>query len=421
MSDRIAVVIPVYNHARYIGEALESVLGQTRKPDRVIVIDDGSKDNSLEVLGQFANRGVEIYAQENQGAHNTINKLIDLASKDCEWISILNSDDRYDRQRLEACMNAAQQQPAKGVFCTGLRVMDENGVIVPEDAPRSRWFHGAWSLGQQDGIGIPEWLGQANFIATTSNVFARASYLKSYPFRPYRFNHDYFFLATAALEQQISIIPAPLIDYRVHGSNTISTRPEPLIREMIRLHLDLYHTHAAALRSNADMRKRFYGFVRSSWDSISSFHAGMFQVAVAQLAAKASEKEIEELVGSLQGTEFDEFPNKLLSGSYDGVNPLSTGGALGRQLEELKEGHAQAKNDRDALDKLSRFRHKMLRSKWVRLGLVLGLVHPLVSNRGKKPHEKMLWLRDACQSNWWLRLGASLGSRSSYELRKGEV
>jgi glycosyltransferase involved in cell wall biosynthesis len=421
MSDRIAVVIPVYNHARYIAEALESVLGQTRKPDRVIVIDDGSKDNTLEVLGQFSQRGVEIYAQENQGAHNTINKLIDLASRDCDWISILNSDDRYGRQRLETCLATAQQQPGKSVFCTGLRVMDENGAIVPGDAPRSRWFHGAWSLGQQDGIGIPEWLGQANFVATTSNVFARASYLKAYPFRPYRFNHDYFFLATAALEQQITVIPAPLIDYRVHGSNTISTRPEPLIREMIRMHLDLYRTHATALRGNADMRKRFYGFVRSSWDNISSFHAGMFQVALAQLAAKSTEKELEELASAMHGIEFDEFPNKLLSASYDGINPLSTGGALGRQLEQLKEDHVQAKNDRDALDKLNRFRHKMLRSKWVRLGLILGFVHPLVSNRGKKPHEKMLWLRDACQCNWWLRIGAAIGSQSSYELRRGEV
>jgi hypothetical protein len=94
---------------------------------------------------------------------------------------------------------------------------------------------------------------------------------------------------------------------------------------------------------------------------------------------------------------------------------------LGRQLEQLKEDHVQAKNDRDALDKLNRFRHKMLRSKWVRLGLILGFVHPLVSNRGKKPHEKMLWLRDACQCNWWLRIGAAIGSQSSYELRRGEV
>ena len=421
MPDRIAVIIPVYNHARYVGEALESVLGQTRKPDRVIVIDDGSKDNSVDVLRSFSNRGVEVYAQENMGAHNTINKLVELAAQNCGWISILNSDDRYHPERMATCLATAKQQPGKSIFCTRLRVMDGDSQIMPEDAPRSRWFHGAWSLGQQEGFGVPEWLGHANFVATTSNVFARASYLRANPFRPYRFNHDYFFLATAALEQQITVIPAALMDYRVHGSNTIATRPEPLIREMIRMHLDLYHDHAAALRTNADMRKRFYGFVRSSWDNISSFHAGMFQVALAQLAAKATEQELEAIAAGLGGAEFDEFPNKLLAGAYDGTKPLCTNGVLTKQIEDLRAEFEQSKYDRNALEKLSRFRHKMLRSKWVRLGLILGLVHPLVSNRGKKPHEKMLWLRDACHSSLWLKLGDKVGSKSCYELRRAMV
>ena len=76
MNPRLAVVIPVYNHARFIGEALESVLNQTRKPDRVIVIDDGSKDDSLAVMEPFKARGVEVSGRENRGAHNTINELI---------------------------------------------------------------------------------------------------------------------------------------------------------------------------------------------------------------------------------------------------------------------------------------------------------------------------------------------------------
>jgi hypothetical protein len=57
----------------------------------------------------------------------------------------------------------------------------------------------------------------------------------------------------------------------------------------------------------------------------------------------------------------------------------------------------------------------------VRLGLALGLCHPLVSNRGKKPHEKMLWLRDTCAKNWWLRLGDSLGSKTAHRLRRDQI
>jgi hypothetical protein len=79
------------------------------------------------------------------------------------------------------------------------------------------------------------------------------------------------------------------------------------------------------------------------------------------------------------------------------------------------------KNEREALDRLSRYRHKMLRSAWVRLGLMVWACRALVSNRGKKPQEKMLWLRDACAAHPWLKIGEKLGSQSSYDLRRGLV
>ncbi|MEI6533795.1 MAG: glycosyltransferase family A protein [Verrucomicrobiaceae bacterium] len=421
MSERVAVIIPCYNHARYVGEALESVLVQTRKPDRIIVIDDGSKDNSLEVLSAFADRGVEVLSQSNLGAHATINKLVALAAQDCEFVSILNSDDRYLPGRIESCLKELVARPTKTVVSSRLRVMDDKGAVLPEDAPRSRWFHGAWSLGREEVADMAEWLGQANFVATTSNVFARSSYLQANPFRPYRFNHDYFFLASAALDGLLTIVPEMLLEYRVHGSNTISTRPEPLVREMLRMHMDLYRAYAQRLLTSLDLRKRFYGFVRSSWDNISSFHAGLFQVAMAQLAAKCSESEIAALIDGVKGPEMDEFPNKYVAGAFDGVTPLSVAGALDKQLQDLKLEHDQLKKDREALDKLSRYRHLMLRSKWIRLGLSLGLCHSLVSSHGKKPHEKMLYLRERCVTHWWLWLGEKVGSNCSYELRRSRV
>jgi hypothetical protein len=289
---------------------------------------------------------------------------------------------------------------------------------MAEDAPRARWFHGAWSLGQKDGTTVSEWLGQANFIATTSNVFARTAYLKANPFRPYRFNHDYFFLSTAALENMIAVQPEVLVEYRVHGSNTIATKPEPLIREMIRMHLDLYHKHADALAKNIEMRKRFYAFTRSAWENISSFHAGLMQVALAKLASKTTDEEREQLAAGLTGPEMDEFPNKTLAGSFDGKAGLSSGVALSKRVETLQADLDQSKRDREALDRLARFRQHMLRSGWIKLGLLLGLARPLMSNRGKTPHEKMLWLRDTCATHWWLKLGEKLGSRNCRELRR---
>jgi hypothetical protein len=125
-------------------------------------------------------------------------------------------------------------------------------------------------------------------------------------------------------------------------------------------------------------------------------------------------------MAALQGPEFDEFPNKTLAAAHDGSG-LPSGDVLGRRVEELKAKLDDEKKDNEALEKLSRFRQKMLRSKWVRLGLLLGLCHPLVSNRGKKPHEKLLWLRDTSAAHWWLKLGEKLGSKGCRDLRRGLV
>jgi glycosyltransferase involved in cell wall biosynthesis len=421
MSERVAVIIPCYNHARYVGEALESVLGQTHQPDRVLVIDDGSKDDSVKVLREFEKRGVEVSGRENRWAHNTINELIELAAKDCDFISILNSDDRYLPDRIEKCLEAAWKHPDKAVISTRLRVIDGGGAVMPEDAPRARWFHGAWSLGQQEGIDVAEWLGQANFIATTSNIFARAAYLRANPMRDYRFIHDYFFLSTAAFEQQIELVPEVLMEYRVHGSNTIATRPEPLIREMVRLQLDLYQRHAETLRTQPEFRRRFYDYVRGTWSSISSLHAGLVQVALAQLAAQTSGEDLERVMAGLQGPEFEEFPNKTLAGAHDGSTGLALGGVLSKRVEDLKEKLEAEKKEKESLEQLARFRQKLLRSKWVRLGLALGLARGLVSNKGKKPQEKLEALRGECQGHWWLKAGEKVGSQGSYELRRGMV
>jgi glycosyltransferase involved in cell wall biosynthesis len=416
MSERIAVIIPVYNHARFIGEALESVLGQTRKPDRVIVIDDGSKDDSLAVMEPFTSRGVEIRGRENRGAHNTINELVGLASTDCDWISILNSDDRYLPQRFEKCLEVARANPGKSLISTRLEVIDDKGVRMREDEPRARWFYGVQSLGDATELSPAQWMGRGNFVATTSNVFCRAAYLKANPFRPYRFNHDYFFLAGAAWRGEIALSKEVLMQYRVHGSNTISTKPGPLIREMLRMHLDLLRHFADELAADEVMRGRFYEYMQALWDNMSSFHAGMFHVLLAQITKRVSESDIEDLVSAAQGPEFDVFPNRTFAGAYDGKEPLSVG-ILSRKLEGLLDEKAKLQDDREALQELLRIRQHLMASRWVSLGSTLGLGRELRKNDGKSAAEKLAKLKDACATSPWLKLGAALGSGSCKELR----
>lgn len=417
MSERLAVVIPCYNHARYIGEALESCISQTRKPDRVIVIDDGSKDDSMAVMEPFKARGVEVRGRENRGAHNTINELIGEAARDCDWISILNSDDRYLSRRFEKCLEVAAANPGKSVISTRLEVIDDAGNRMKEDEPRARWFYGVQSLGDAADLSPAEWLGRGNFIATTSNVFCRALYLKANPFRPYRFNHDYFFLAGAAWRDEIALSKEVLMQYRVHGSNTITTKPEPLMREMLRMHLDLFHDFADELAADESMRRRFYDYMRALWDNMSSFHAGMFDVLLAQIVKRVPEGEIEALVKSVLGSEFDSSPNRSLSGAFNGTEPLSVG-ALSRKLDALRGDKSRMQDDREAFQELLKLRQHLAASRWVSFGTALGFGRTLRKNEGKAPAEKLAKLKAACGASAWLKLGATLGSGTAAALRK---
>jgi len=192
---RLAVIIPCYNHALYVGRAIESVLDQTRPPDRFLVIDDGSKDDSVEVIRAYEDRGVELIVQENAGAHKTLNLLAKTVSEDCDLISILNSDDYYEPQRFERCLPVFEDADSDKtkVVVTGLTMIDpENEALAPDES-RAKWLRAVWSMADDADLSIWEWMGMANFPVSSSNIIVRSEYLCANPFRPYRFNHDYFF------------------------------------------------------------------------------------------------------------------------------------------------------------------------------------------------------------------------------------
>ncbi len=101
----ISVVIPSYNHSSYIDKAVASVLNQTFDDLELIIVDDGSTDNTLEVLEAYSDPRLKIFSQENQGAHAAINRALELAEG--KLLAVLNSDDFYHPERLEKAVAAS--------------------------------------------------------------------------------------------------------------------------------------------------------------------------------------------------------------------------------------------------------------------------------------------------------------------------
>jgi len=104
----ITAVIPAYNAAEYIARAIKSVLAQTRPADEIIVVDDGSTDNTLDVVRSFGEK-VILIQQENGGASAARNTGINAATGN--WIAFLDADDEWLPNMLELQTNILRQHP----------------------------------------------------------------------------------------------------------------------------------------------------------------------------------------------------------------------------------------------------------------------------------------------------------------------
>lgn len=124
MSDiemHISVVIPTYNRERWIRCAIDSVLAQTYSNYEIIVVDDGSSDNTRQVIQEYGNR-VRYFYQTNKGVSAARNLGIREAKG--EWIAFLDSDDEWLPSKLELQMNLAVNNPKIAMVATNSYVED---------------------------------------------------------------------------------------------------------------------------------------------------------------------------------------------------------------------------------------------------------------------------------------------------------
>ena len=406
-SASVAAVVPLFNHQRYVAEAIRSLLDQTLPVKRIFIVDDGSTDASLKAVGGFSDSRITVLSQANAGAHAAINRGIE-AARDCEYVTILNSDDFYTPDRVQRCLEFLQSRPEYEMVFTGLDVVDAEGRKLGPAEPRAKWFAAAWAMGGE-GISLVEWLGKANFAGTTSNLFARRDYLLRHPFAAYQYVHDYRSLVSCALAGKLGMLPDPLLCYRVHSDNTITLKPRLLAREVLRMNIDLLREIAPRLLADASLRSAFAGYQRAAWDNVSSFHAGVFTCLVASLAAEAPTARVEALLSNAgQMPELEEGANRaLLTAHQPGV---ALNSALGDRFAELREERVVWRDYARLLESVSR-------SRWLALQRTAGGGKRLAGGEGKTVLEKYTSLRGRLMASRWLALGARLGITSAKALR----
>jgi len=140
-SGLVSIVVPSYNYARYIDQRMESLLNQTYHNLEIIVIDDCSTDNSMDVLRPYeSDPRVTLVAREENGGWVTVNNQgVGLASG--EFILFAQCDDTCDHRMVELLVEPLQSHPSAGIsFCRSLLVDERGGTLGDDFDGRERNF-----------------------------------------------------------------------------------------------------------------------------------------------------------------------------------------------------------------------------------------------------------------------------------------
>jgi glycosyltransferase involved in cell wall biosynthesis len=207
---RVSVIIPCYNAARFIAEALDSVIRQTHQDTVAIVVDNGSTDGTAEIAESVGPRVTVLRQGARSGPSAARNAALDVADGDA--IAFLDADDRWHPEKIARQVALLAAHPTCGVVHTAVRHIDAEGREI--DRPGGAI---PWRMAQGECLGDL----LAHNTITTSTVLVRRETLGAERFPVDLFaGEDWDLWLRLATRTLVGYLAEPLTDYRVHDQNT---------------------------------------------------------------------------------------------------------------------------------------------------------------------------------------------------------
>jgi len=269
MNTLVSVVVPAYNCSRFIESAIESVLAQTYKSYELIVVDDGSTDNTAEIIRKYQNKLNYIY-QENGGVSKARNAGI-MSSKGA-YIAFLDADDAWEKNKLEIQMEAMRKfTDVDFVYC-GFR-HTKNGKMVHNRTYEDTFnifkeynckienifeYHSVFELNGKTirfhWGNIYKHLFLGNFILPSSVLFKKESLNKvGLLNEEFRVAEETEFFLKFSKFNKIGFIEIPLLFYEIPESDNLSGKKntEKLIKAALKIQIDSLMTNHDYYQENS--------------------------------------------------------------------------------------------------------------------------------------------------------------------------
>lgn len=222
----VSVVIPAWNRAREVGEAVASVRAQRRQPAEILVVDDGSTDDTAAVA---ESAGARVLRQENRGVSAARNAGIHAAGQ--EWIAFLDSDDLWEPDRLGRQWEALALAPDVGLLFSDHAVFDDSGIILASAlSERSAYAHAERVELAPDVFRIAgDSLGRAMFggnLVKPSTMLVRRDLLLEVGLFDPTFGHaeDRELCLRLLTCNDAVVVERPLVRYRAHPEGASTDR-----------------------------------------------------------------------------------------------------------------------------------------------------------------------------------------------------
>ena len=219
----VSVIIPVYNTEQFLGDCLDSVLAQTFTDFEAIVIDDGSTDNSRDIIEAFAKKDSRIVCihQENRGLSEARNAGLDIAKGN--WITFIDSDDAIAPTFLEKSLFTANNSAAE-ISCCASRAFKEDEAVANKGcgdaSPSGKDIH---EMTPAEALANALYQNKVPDYSAWNKLYA-ADLWRERRFPPGKFFEDVATIPQVFLDaKKIAFLAEPLYLYRKHSSSILAT------------------------------------------------------------------------------------------------------------------------------------------------------------------------------------------------------
>ncbi len=251
---KISVVVPVYNTSRFLRQCVDSLINQTLKDVEFIFVDDGSTDDSLEILKQYQEKDERVKILHQENLHAGVARNNGMKQATGKYILFLDSDDYFDLKLLEEAFCCAEKKQAEVVFWGHYIYDNQTGEI------RKRLFR------MRHGVFSGEMLGD-NVFSTFSVVPWNRLYLRSFIMKYnleyqkiYKHNDVYFGLASVALAERIACLNKRLVYHRINNPESLQGNRTYAFQNLIEVY--------SGLKEKLIAHGKFYGSTRNAYNKL---------------------------------------------------------------------------------------------------------------------------------------------------------